>query len=189
MVYLLTLLPFIHYIVHNYPEDNAFCNIRCSRFQGNKELPIKKEFSVRQMIYCKHNFALANQYRTERNCHNYAYCSDDFSEVIEIFDHKHITYWKHLNTYPISDTFIYNDGQNTSEELGYVLFNSIIPWDSDSLLACSEHYRIMQLKKDRKEKSIQIPYNPGIAICGCTFYNAFISKELLNLLQNNGGLL
>ncbi len=177
------------FFLHNYPEDNAFCNIRCSRFQGNKELPIKKEFSVRQMIYCKHNFALANQYRTERNCHNYAYCSDDFSEVIEIFDHKHITYWKHLNTHPISDTFIYNDGENTSEELGYVLFDSIIPWDSDSLLACSEQYRIMQLKKDKKEKSVEIPYNPGIAICGCTFHNASISKELLNLLQNNGGLL
>ena len=175
------------FFLHDFPKDDAFDKIRCSRFQGGRELPMEKKFSIRQMIYCKHDFALANQYRTEKNCHNYAYCSDDFSEVIEIFDHKHITYWKHLNTNPTSDTFVYDDGENTSEELGYVFFDTVIPWTSDSLLSCSEQYRMIQLQKENQGKSVEIPYSPGISICGCSLYNVSANQVLLELLQNNGG--
>ena len=175
------------FFLHDFPKDDAFGKIRCSRFQGGRELPMEKKFSIRQMIYCKHDFALANQYRTEKNCHNYAYCSDDFSEVIEIFDHKHITYWKHLNTNPTSDTFVYDDGENTSEELGYVFFDTVIPWTSDSLLSCSEQYRMIQLQKENQGKSVEIPYSPGISICGCSFYNVSANQVLLEFLQNNGG--
>ena len=175
------------FFLHDFPKDDAFDKIRCSRFQGGRELPMEKKFSIRQMIYCKHDFALANQYRTEKNCHNYAYCSDDFSEVIEIFDHKHITYWKHLNTNPTSDTFVYDDGENTPEELGYVFFDTVIPWTSDSLLSCSEQYRMIQLQKENQGKSVEIPYSPGISICGCSLYNVSANQVLLELLQNNGG--
>ena len=175
------------FFLHDFPKDDAFDKIRCSRFQGGRELPMEKKFSIRQMIYCKHDFALANQYRTEKNCHNYAYCSDDFSEVIEIFDHKHITYWKHLNTNPTSDTFVYDDGENASEELGYVFFDTVIPWTSDSLLSCSEQYRMIQLQKENQGKSVEIPYSPGISICGCSLYNVSANQVLLELLQNNGG--
>lgn len=175
------------FFLHDFPKDDAFGKIRCSRFLGGRELPMEKKFSIRQMIYCKHSFALANQYRTEKNCHNYAYCSDDFSEVIEIFDHKHITYGKHLNTNSTSDTFVYDDGDNTSEELGYVFFDTVIPWSSDSLLSCSEQYRMIQLQKENQGKSVEIPYSPGISICGCSFYNVSANQVLLELLQNNGG--
>ena len=107
--------------------------------------------------------------------------------MIEIFDHKHITYWKHLNTNPTSDTFVYDDGENTSEELGYVFFDTVIPWTSDSLLSCSEQYRMIQLQKENQGKSVEIPYSPGISICGCSLYNVSANQVLLELLQNNGG--
>lgn len=54
------------FFLHDFPKDDAFDKIRCSRFQGGRELPMEKKFSIRQMIYCKHDFALV-QITLKRN--------------------------------------------------------------------------------------------------------------------------
>ena len=84
---------------------------------------------------------------------------------------------------------IYNDNECilAAEELGYVFFDTVIPWTSDSLLSCSEQYRMIQLQKENQGKSVEIPYSPGISICGCSLYNVSANQVLLELLQNNGG--
>lgn len=169
------------FFLHNYPDDEAFQHIRCSKFIGNREQKINKSFGRLQMIFCRHDFALATQYRTERNCNNYSYCSDDFSQVIEIFDHHNITYWKDLSAHPTSERYVYNNGENTSEEMAYSYWDTVIPWFSDTLLACYEQYHLLLLKRALHGKSIEILYTPGIAINGCSFYGVKANDKLKEL--------
>ena len=158
------------------------------KFNGKRSKKIAKEFDKLQMLYCRHDFPLANQYRTEKNCNSYAYCSDDFSEVIQIQDHRHIQYWHNLLTnVPYCEKYVYDNGTNTSDELSYAYVDTIIPWDSDSVLACYEQYNLMQLKKSGHGQSIQIPYTPGICIMNCSFYNVSTTDELLEIIKYNGG--
>lgn len=175
------------FFLHNYPDDEAFQHIRCSKFIGNREQNINKSFGRLQMIFCCHDFALATQYRTERNCNNYSYCSDDFSQVIEIFDHHNITYWKDLSAHPTSERYVYNNGENTSEETAYSYWDTVIPWFSDTLLACYEQYHLLLLKRARHGESIEIFYTPGIAINGCSFYGVKANDKLKEELVYNGG--
>lgn len=175
------------FFLHNYPDDEAFQHIRCSKFIGNREQKINKSFGRLQMIFCRHDFALATQYRTERNCNNYSYCSDDFSQVIEIFDHHNITYWKDLSAHPTSERYVYNNGENTSEEMAYSYWDTVIPWFSDTLLACYEQYHLLLLKRALHGKSIEILYTPGIAINGCSFYGVKANDKLKEELVYNGG--
>lgn len=177
------------FFLHNFPDDEAFQNIRCSKFNKNRELPLQKSFDKLQMIFCRHDFALANQYRTEKACNNYAYCSDDFSEVIEIFDHSQITYWKNLHTTPSSSRYVYDDGENTSDEMSYVSWDTVIPWNKEMLLACYEQYHLIQIKQKGNGISKEIPYKPAISIHGCSFRNVNASQELLENLKNNGAIL
>lgn len=141
------------------------------------------------MIFCRHDFALANPYRTEKNCNNYAYCSDDFSEVIRIFDHHHITFWHNLHGNPVEEKYVYDNGENTSDDMEYVYWDTVIPWDQETLLACYENYHLMLLKKCGQGKSEEIPYVPGIAINGCTFFGAEMNEGLKKELIMNGGCL
>jgi len=177
------------FFLHEYPADEAFQNIRCSKFVGNREVSIQKKFDKLQMIYCRHDFALANQYRTEKNCNNYAYCSDDFSEVIEIFDHSKITCWKNLHNNPVSSKYVYDNGENTSDELSYVTWDTVIPWDEDTILSCYEQYHLMLLKRKGYGISQEVPYKPCIAINECSFKNVTACQDLLDNLKNNGAKL
>lgn len=175
------------FFLHDFPDDDAFRHIRCSKFIGNREQKITKNFGRLQMIFCRHDFALATQYRTERNCNNYSYCSNDFSQVIEIFDHHNITYWKDLSVHPTSERYVYNNGEKTSDEIAYSYWDTVIPWFSDSLLSCYEQYHLMLLKKAGHGESIEILYTPGIAINGCSFYGVKANDKLKQELVYNGG--
>lgn len=177
------------FFLHSFPDDEAFQNIRCSKFNKNRELPLQKSFDKLQMIFCRHDFALANQYRTEKACNNYAYCSDNFSEVIEIFDHSQITYWKNLHTTASSSRYVYDDGENTSDEMSYVSWDTVIPWNEEMLLACYEQYHLMQIKQKGNGILKEIPYKPAISIHGCSFRNVKANQELLENLKNNGAIL
>ena len=177
------------FFLDHYPDDTEFQNIRCTRFQGKREFPFEKKFDRLEMIFCRHDFALANPYRTEKNCNNYAYCSDDFSEVIRIFDHHHITFWHNLHGNPVEEKYVYDNGENTSDDMEYVYWDTVIPWDQETLLACYENYHLMLLKKCGQGKSEEIPYVPGIAINGCTFFGAEMNEGLKKELIMNGGCL
>lgn len=176
------------FFLHDYPSAPVFQDIQCIKFNGKRSKTTVKKFEKLQMLYCRHDFPLANQYRTEKNCNSYAYCSDDFSEVIQIQDHRHIQYWHNLLTNaPCCEKYVYDNGTNTSDELSYAYVDTIIPWDSDSVLACYEQYNLMQLKKSGHGQSIQIPYTPGICIMNCSFYNVSTTDELLEIIKYNGG--
>lgn len=176
------------FFLHEYPADSVFQNIRCVKFNGKRSKNIVKKFDKLQMIYCRHNFQLENQYRTGKNCNTYAYCLDDFSEVIQIQEYRHIQYWHDLlSDAPYCEKYVYDNGTNTSDELSYAYVNTLIPWNSDSVVACYEQYNLMQLKKSGKGKSVQIPYTPGICIMDCTFYNVHADDELLEIIKCNGG--
>ena len=177
------------FFMHEYPSDEAFQNIRCTTFKNGREVKLDKSFGTLQMIYCRHDFALANRYRTEKNRINYTYCSEDFSEVIELFNHSKVTYWKNLKDTPIADKFVYDDGEHTSDELSYVTWYNVVPWNEDTLLSCYEEYRLMQIKKAGCGISKEIPYAPSIAIIGCTFKNVVASQELIDNIKNNGGII
>lgn len=177
------------FFLHEYPSDEAFRNIRCTTFRGGREVNLDKSFGTLQMIYCRHDFALANRYRTEKNRINYTYCSDDLSEVIELFNHSKVTYWKNLKDTPTADKFVYDNGENTSDELSYVTWFNVVPWNEDTLLSCYEEYRLMQIKKAGCGISKEIPYAPSIAIIGCTFKNVVASQELIDNIKNNGGII
>ena len=176
------------FFLNNYPSDPVFQNIQCIKFNGKRSKKIVKKFGKLQRLYCRHDFPLTNQYRTEKNCNSYAYCSDDFSEVIQIQEYRHIQYWHNLLTdTPYCEKYVYNNGTNTSDELSYAYVDTLIPWNSDSVLACYEQYNLMQLKKSGQGQSIQIPYTPGICIMNCSFYNVNATKELLQIIKYNGG--
>lgn len=177
------------FFLDRYPDDTEFQNIRCTRFQGKREFPFEKKFDRLEMIFCRHDFALANPYRTEKNCNNYAYCSDDFSEVIRIFDHHHITFWHNLHGNPVEEKYVYDNGENTSDDMEYVYWDTVIPWAQETLLACYENYHLMLLKKCGQGKSEEIPYVPGIAINDCTFIGAEMNECLKKELIMNGGSL
>ncbi len=175
------------FFLHHYPADESFQNIRCCSFNGEREVSLKKDFGKLQMIYCRHDFALSNQYRTEKNCNNYAYCSDNFSEVIKIFDHSDINFWKDLHNNPFSEHYVFDDGEKDSDDMDFAYWDTVIPWDNDTILACYEQYRLMRLHRKGEGQSIDIPYKPCIAINGCSFKNVTAGTELMNELQNNGG--
>lgn len=174
------------FFLNDFPSDEAFQNIRCSRFRGKREIKLKRSFDKLQMIFCKHDFALANQYRTEKNCQNYAYRSDDFSEVISISDHSNIHYWKDLHNTPYSEHYVYDNGACTSDDITYAYWDTVIPWDENSLLACYEQYHIMLIKRKGEGLSIEIPYKPCITINSCSFKHVTASAEIIEDLKNCG---
>lgn len=176
------------FFLHDYPSDPDFQDIQCIKFNGKRLKKIIKKFDKLQMIYCRHEFALANKYRTETNSNSYVYCSDDFSEVIQLQYHRDIQYWHDLLTdSPYFEKYVYDNGKNTSDDLSYAYVDMLIPWNSDSVLACYEQYNLMQLKKSGHGQSIQIPYTPGICIMNCSFYNVKVNDELLEIIKCNGG--
>lgn len=54
------------FFLHDYPSAPVFRDIQCIKFNGKRSKTTVKKFENLQMLYCRHDFPLANQYRTEK---------------------------------------------------------------------------------------------------------------------------
>ena len=71
----------------------------------------------------------------------------------------------------------------------YSGWDHVIPWHNQELICCHEGYRLMALDAQSGEKMADMPYEPGIAVCGCDFRDSHVPESLKEMLRQNGALI
>lgn len=140
------------------------------------------------MIQVMHNTPIDNRETVNGTQNTYSYLSFDYSEAMFIYDYELITYWKKLKKKPAS--YITFDYKNTLElaQGGSTTWDYAIPINNNLFICCTDSYRLFPVNSKTGKFEDEILYNPGLAICGCKFKKAIVSKECMELIQENGGV-
>ena len=72
---------------------------------------------------------------------------------------------------------------------GNACWEFAVPWKGSEIIAAYENYQLMCLDANTGAELQQIDYTPGLAICGCSFFDIIADPELKEELKINGGIL
>lgn len=179
-----------YWLTHGFFKDKTtaisdFLTVECFEYkkQGRRKLSAR-QLGLFQFLYVQHDFSIDNRQRVGGTHYCYSYLSQDFSRTVCIRDYEELYYWKDLKKEPKRwMLFDYKE-----DDSGHAYWDFAIPAGGDRLLCCFENYHLAQVDTDKGQIYDEIPYTPGIAVCGCRFKNIKADPETKELLRNNGGL-
>lgn len=159
----------------------------CYKLEKNKRVPLSAPPIMLEFIFYKHERAIS-KYQNDENGFSYVYLSDDAKKAIFLKDSCYI--------------FVHDDYRNcTYEEMkhgfekeiggydGNACWEFAVPWKGSEIIAAYENYQLMCLDANTGAELQQIDYTPGLAICGCSFFDIIADPELKEELKINGGIL
>ena len=166
---------------------DRFLTVECFEYKKEirKKIPAKK-LGLFQFLYVRHDFSIDNPQRVGGTNYCYSYLSDDFSQAVCIRDYEELYLWEDMKNE--SEHPLFFDYKGEADEYTHAYWDYAIPSEDGRLLCCYENYRLIQVNARNGRIYDEIPYTPGIAICGCKFKNIIADEDTKGLIRDNGGL-
>lgn len=177
------------FFMNSSPNIQSFLKLR--KLIKNNDTIIESgilQLDTFNMIQVMHKTTIDNRETVNGTQNTYSYLSFDYSEAMFIYDYELITYWEKLKEKPAS--YITFDYKKTPEltQGGSTTWDYAIPINNNHFICCTDSYRLFPVNANTGEFDNEISYTPGLAICGCKFKKAIVTKECMELIKENGGL-
>lgn len=176
------------FFLERFQELEIFFKPTCYRWQGERCLPMEKEFHPLDEIFVWHKHEITNRYHFGNSGFSYMYLSDDKAEAIITNNRECLSYqraMKELTYQELQDTF-QNDFKDVHQD---TYWSYAVPWHDGCLVGCYEGYYLTGVAANDNRLLESIEYTPGISIFGCRFRGIQAEQETMDMIAANGGIL